>query len=320
MYLTNQIQRQPEVSVLNTHAVVTPIQKPKPQLDVLWDKYSEFKKPRVSPSTYAKDFIKHRNHIAKLPTRSLEEVSAIRDYLVSNLSPNAAKRCLIQLKACCNWAKEEGLIDDNPFASLKIKLPNGDSEEREIKPFSKEERNLIIRTFSNDRYYSYYTHYVCFLFFTGCRPSEAIALKWKHITDSVIQFRESVVISGDGLVLKKGLKTQVQRDFPINTELKTILEEIRPEQVNLEALVFTSPKGKFIDHHNFSNRAWKAILTKCNIPYRKSYYTRHTFISLCMEEHINSTVIGRWTGTSTKMIDNHYAASNFTNLRPPELS
>lgn len=299
---------------------IIPIKKPKPQLDELWDKYSEFKKPQVSPSTYAKDFSKHRNHIAKLPTRSLDEASAIRDYLLSNLTPNAAKRCLTQFKACCNWALSEGIIEINPFAKMKIKVPKGLSEEQDITPFTKEERDLIIRTFANDRYYNHYTNYVRFLFFTGCRPSEAIALKWKYVTKSVIQFRESVVVSEDGLVLKEGLKTQRKRDFPINSEVQAILNEIRPETVDPESFIFTSPKGKFIDQHNFSTRAWKSILAKCGIPYRKSYQTRHTFISLCVEAHINSTAIGRWTGTSAKMIDNHYGATNFTNLRPPDLS
>ncbi|MBD2436214.1 Arm DNA-binding domain-containing protein [Nostoc sp. FACHB-110] len=314
------LQKYQPQSALTTITPITPIKKPKPELDQLWDRYSEFKKPQVSPSTYAKDFAKHRNHIAKLPIRSLDEASAIRDYLLANLTPDAAKRCLTQFKACCNWAMEEGLIDANPFAAMKIKAPKGATEEQDINPFSKEERDLIIRTFAGDRYYSHYTNYVRFLFFTGCRPSEAIALKWKHITNTVVQFRESVVVSEDGLVLKEGLKTQRKRDFPINSELKAILNDIRPEQPNPETLIFTSPKGKFIDHHNFSNRAWKAILAKCGIPYRKSYQTRHTFISLCVESHINSTAIGRWTGTSAKMIDNHYGATNFTNLRPPNLS
>lgn len=308
------------LSTVTPVTLITPNQKQKPKLDELWDKYSEFKKPQVSPSTYAKDFIKHRNHIAKLPTRALDDASAIRDYLLSNLTPDAAKRCLTQIKACCNWAMEEGAIKTNPFALMKIKLPKGLSEEQDIKPFSKAERDLIILTFASDRYYSHYTHYVRFLFFTGCRPSEAVGLKWKHITNSVVQFRESVVVSEDGLVSKEGLKTQRKRDFPITSELQAILDEIRPEIVNPESLVFSSPKGKFIDHHNFANRAWKPILAKCAIPYRKSYQTRHTFISLCVEAHINSTAIGRWTGTSAKMIDNHYGATNFTNLRPPDLS
>ncbi|XWK90844.1 MAG: tyrosine-type recombinase/integrase [Phormidium sp.] len=314
------LQKYKPTASLSTVTPITPIKKPKPQLDELWDKYSEFKKPQVSPSTYAKDFSKHRNHIAKLPTRSLDEASAIRDYLLLNLTPDAAKRCLIQFKACCNWGLSEGLIDTNPFAKMKIKVPKGLSEEQDVIPFTKEERDLIISTFANDRYYNHYTNYVRFLFFTGCRPSEAIALKWKFVTKSVIQFRESVVVSEDGLVLKEGLKTQSKRDFPINSEVQAILDEIRPEIVDPESFIFISPTGKFIDQHNFSTRAWKSILAKCDIPYRKSYQTRHTFISLCVEANINSTAIGRWTGTSAKMIDNHYGATNFTNLRPPDLS
>ena len=306
-------------SSLSTVTPVTPI-RTKPELDELWDKYCEFKKPQVSPSTYAKDFTRHRNHIAKFPTRSLDDASAIRDYLLSKLTPNAAKRCLTQLKACCNWAMEERLIGVNPFASMKIQVPKGASAEHDVNPFSKEERDLIINTFATDRYYSHYTSYVRFLFFTGCRPSEAIALRWKYVTSKVVQFRESAVVSEDGLVVKDGLKTQKKRDFPLTPEVKVILDGIRPEDVDLESLVFTSPKGKLIDHHNFANRAWKSVLAKCKIPYRKSYQTRHTFISLCVEANINSTAIGRWTGTSAKMIDNHYGATNFTNLRPPDLS
>ncbi|WP_206815978.1 hypothetical protein [Chroococcus sp. FPU101] len=37
---------------------------------------------------------------------------------------------------------------------------------------------------------------------------------------------------------------------------------------------------------------------------------------MCVEANINSTAIRRWTGTSAKMIDKHYGATNFTNLRP----
>jgi len=304
----------------HTHLTVVEAIKPKTGLDLvqLWNKYSEFKKPQVSPSTYIKDFTKHRNHINKFPSKSLEDATLIRDYLLASLTSNTAKRVLTQLKACCDWAVEEKLISVNPFSGMKIKAPKGLSEENEVNPFTKEERDLIIKTFENNRYYCHYTNYVRFLFFTGCRPSEAIALQWKHIEKGIIVFRQSVVVSENGLKLKEGLKTQKKRNFPINSDLQTILDNIKPENVNPEDFIFTSPKGKFIDQHNFANRAWKSILEECKIPYRKSYQTRHTYISLCVD-HINSTAIGRWTGTSSKMIDNNYGATNFTNIRPPSL-
>ncbi len=173
-------------SALSTVPPIPPIRKPRPNLDELWAQYSEFKKPQVSPSTFAKDFAKHRNHISRFPSKSLEDASSIRDYLLASLTPDAAKRCLIQIKACCSWALEEDLIDTNPFSAMKIQVPKGLSEDHDISPFTKEERDLIIKTFASDRYYAHYTNYVRFLFFTGCRPSEAIALKWKHIDNSVI--------------------------------------------------------------------------------------------------------------------------------------
>ncbi len=306
-------------SALSTITPVTPIGKPKPKLDQLWEKYSEYKKPQVSPSTYAKDFTKQKNHISKLPSKSLDDAEVIKDYLVTNLTTNAAKRVLTQLKACCEWALAEKIISHHPFGSMKIDAPLKASEDADIKPFSKKERDLIIQTFSNNRYYSHYTNFVRFLFWTGCRPSEAIALQWHHIENGVIKFRQSVVISENGLVLKEGLKTQQKRDFPITAEVQIILDDAKAETASSEGFIFTSPQGKFIDQHNFATRAWKSILEECKILYRKAYQTRHTFITQCVEADINSTAIGRWTGTSSKMIDNHYGATNFTNLRPPSL-
>ncbi len=75
-------------------ALDSSIEASKNNLDELWKKYSEFKKPQVSPSTYAKDFQRYRNHIAALPTHSLDEASAIRDWLLAHKTVSTAKRCL----------------------------------------------------------------------------------------------------------------------------------------------------------------------------------------------------------------------------------
>ncbi|MEM6837691.1 MAG: hypothetical protein AAF609_12645 [Cyanobacteria bacterium P01_C01_bin.120] len=117
-----------------------------PTLDRLWEKYAQFKKPQVSPSTYAKNYGKQRNHIDPFPSKSLEDAALIRDYLLANLTLDAAKRCLTQLKACCRWATEEALIEENPFQSMKIKISKGLADKEDINPFTKAERDLIIHT------------------------------------------------------------------------------------------------------------------------------------------------------------------------------
>ncbi|MGV0027262.1 hypothetical protein [Phormidesmis priestleyi] len=141
-------------AALSTVSSIPPISpipsaKPQPTLSELWERYTEFKQPQVSPSTFCKDYTKQQNHIRRFPSQSLDDAIAIRDYLLSNLTPDAAKRCVSQLKACCDWAVEDGIIEANPFSSMKIKAPKGLTEDEDVSPFSKEERDLIIQMFES---------------------------------------------------------------------------------------------------------------------------------------------------------------------------
>jgi formate hydrogenlyase subunit 4 len=64
----------------------------------------------------------------------------------------------------------------------------------------------------------------------GQRPAQgANALQWKHIYDRFILFEQAITISTKGLALKSGLKTQPQRRFPVNQQLRDILKAMRPE-------------------------------------------------------------------------------------------
>ena len=169
-------------------------------------------------------------------------------------------------------------------------------------------RHSIIEAFKGNRYYSHYAPLVEFLFFTGCRPSEAIALQWKHINHTAITFEQAVIYNGKELVLKNGLKTQQSRRFPINAQLARLLKTIKPETCKLDVLVFPSPDGKYVDWHNFTNRAWKSVLKSLvNVEYRNPYQTRHTFCSLCREADIPSIQLAKWVGNSAQMIDRVYA-------------
>jgi len=80
---------------------ITPITPPQPTLAELWKKYTEFRRPSLSPSTLAKDYVKISRCInLHLPSQSLKDAVAIRDWLVANRTPNATKRVLTQLSAC----------------------------------------------------------------------------------------------------------------------------------------------------------------------------------------------------------------------------
>jgi integrase len=151
----------------------------------------------------------------------------------------------------------------------------------------------------NNRYYCYYLPLITFLFRTGCRPSEAIALQWKHISRDfrLIAFEQAVLVSEGGLMVRKGLKTQELRKFPANAQLQELLKSIQLKIHEPESLIFPSPEGKFIDFHNFRNRAWMTILAGLpEIRYRKPYQTRHTFITLALENGLDAKDVARLVG------------------------
>ncbi|MFE4108694.1 Arm DNA-binding domain-containing protein [Almyronema epifaneia] len=317
---------QPTEDTTGFTPVLTPTKASQPLLSELWDKYTEFKRPSLSPSTLAKDFSKVSRCIdLRLPTRSLDKSVAIRDWLVANKTPNAVKRYLTQFSACCDWATKSQLISHNPFKGMAadIKIPKGDIEETDINPFSLEERDRIIEAFKQNRYYKFYAPLIEFLFMTGCRPSEAVALQWQHIAEdlSTIRFEQAVVVSEGGLVCKKGLKTQKKRSFPVNRQLTVLLTAIKPEKMGSDTKVFPSPEGTWIDVHNLTNRGWRSVLSKLDgIEYRKLYQTRHTFITAALETAItmpdgrikmlDAKDVAKLVGTSPKMIYEHYAGKS----------
>jgi integrase len=300
-----------------------------------WDKYIDFKRPSVSPSYLAHQLQATRNHLQKLSGLPGADAVAIRDWAIANLSIDSAKRLISQLSACYAWAKNSKLIEANPFAGMaaELKLPRSKKisvGDREIEPFTASERDLIIAAFKTNQFchpftsrnhlHSNYAAYVEFLFYTGCRPSEAIGLQWKNIDlgKRIVIFQGAVVQSPRGRIRKEGLKTQAFRRFKINDQLREILEDAKPPNHSAESLVFPAAEGGFIVQDNFRKRVWKTILQGLQIEYRVPYQTRHTFVTLCLDKGIDAKDIAQWVGNSPEIIYRHYAGSRH-NLQVPEI-
>ena len=313
----NKYRNQPKLTV--TESI-----KPKAAYDLaeLWEKYTQMKKGTVKASTWKNGFTVMTAHLSRCPHKKLDESQKIFDWAIANLSPDTAKRFVVQMNACCTWARRSTMIDSNPFKGMasEIKVPKSSSEENDINPFSREERDLIIQAFKQNRYYRHYAGLVEFLFLTGCRPSEAIALQWKHVSNDFrfITFEQAVTASLDGLTLSTGLKTQDKRKFNCNFQLQSMLQSIKPEEAKPDDSVFPSPEGKWIDFHNFRNRAWVRILESLSIEYRKPYQTRHTFITMCVEADVPVPQIAKWVSNSAKVVTENYLGV-INRVQVPEL-
>jgi integrase len=286
----------------------------------LWDLYCEYKKPQLAVTTYTQDYRKkYLNHISNLP-QSLDRATDLRNNLIAKTSIDTAKRVLTAISACCSWAVESSLIEVNPFMGMVADLKRPKTE-RSIDPFTATERESILQAFQNHPDHQHYYHFVRFLFLTGCRTGEAIALQWQNVADdlSSITFAQSY---SSKLKIRKCTKTGTSRKFPVNADLLALLVSIKPANAKPTDLVFTSPAGLIINNGNFTNRVWagcksgnktyKGILTGLIASgavtgYRCPYNTRHTFITMMLAAGLTCSQVASLVGNSPAIILKHYA-------------
>lgn len=282
--------------------------RPLPDLRDLWGQYRAFKAKTLAPSTIAIDFDRRvGNTLPQLPTTDLRGVVEIRDWLLENKTPEQTKKIITQLSACCDWAQESGLIPANPFSGMakRVRVTKKDDDD-DINPFTAEERDRVCEAFSRTRYYRHYFNLVRFLFFTGCRPNEALALTWEDDKGSKLIFNKGFVAG----VTKKGLKTQRQRKLTVNAQVREILDSQRDYLRKAgyhSPLIFPSAEGMEIDWGNFTNRAWRRILESLEgIEYRNPYQCRHTFITLAIKAGVSYPDLAKHCGNSPEMILKKY--------------
>ena len=230
-------------AVLSTVNPIDSIGSAEPSLAELWDRFIDYKTPQCAENTMRYTYGVYTGYVEKLPTHDLQHAGKIRDFVLKSIPVDSAKRFITRLSACCDLAVESGLIHKNPFAGMakEIKIPKAESEDYDIDPFTTEERDAILQAIATDQFcpkasgfnHSYYLPLITFLFKTGCRPSEAVALEWGHITEDLgrITFQQRAIYTQSGRKIVPGLKNgQKRRVFPCNHSLKELLRTLKPKE------------------------------------------------------------------------------------------
>jgi integrase len=102
--------------------------------------------------------------------------------------------------------------------------------------------------------------------------------------------------------------------YPCCEGLQVFLKSIVPEEIvdpwsafgHRGRLVFTPPKAKYIDMHNFSSKKWKPILLAAGVDYRKLYSIRHACIAFCIRSVMDAADVAKLVGNSAEVIYKHY--------------
>jgi len=308
---------------------LTLVQTLHPQVSLmdLWLGYCEFMKPQLAETTYIIQYeSRYTNHVKNLKGfdfTTVEGVCSIRDHLLKSCTPYTTKRVLARLSAMTSWGmKSKRLtLTVNPFTEVieELKVPK---DKLDPDPFTLEERDIILETLKTHPVHSHYYNFIRFLFLTGCRTGEAIGLQWKHISKDckVITFSDSL---DSYLRVRKCTKTGTVRKFPCNSTLQELL--LSMTRGKPDDLVFTTKEGKPINNTNFTTRVWRGYTTKSGKKYngvlsqlvedgyvshyRCLYNTRHTFITMAVENGMTPNQVAKLVGNTPEVILNNYCGS-----------
>lgn len=276
----------------------------------------------ITVENFAKTYLKYKIHLKTyqeikkrvekfiIPQFGKYKVTDLKVYIlkdwISKMSEDKSfktiRKYVTDLKGILDVAIEYQLIDKNPFDIIKI--PKHTKEETE--PFSPKEVELILKNSSG-----FFQNFLAFSFYTGARVGEILALTLEDIKDDFIFINKSV--SNCEISTPKTEKSI--REISILNDLKPYLQNqiILAKQANSKYLFFTKDNTHFNSSNhirgNTDDGRWVKILNKANVPYRKIYATRHTFIvSLLNSGTVSIMDIAKIVGhTSPQMIIQHYA-------------
>jgi len=283
--------------------VPPPSKTPPKTVEDLFESFLAYKQEILYKASLCryKALLKHikRSDIGKLPASALaqQDIKLFVDSIKSKYAPISLKQRLILLAACWDWAE---LPNNSWKAAVKlVKL----SPKMRAKVFTQQEVQAILGEI--ERTFPHYWGFVLFLFGTGCRLGEAIALLWKHVSDdcSTIWVGEAVTAL-DG---RKPTKTNQARIITLSPSLRSLLLGMKSIGARPEDLLFTTERGKLIILTNFRLRVWKPVLQALGIPYRSACKTRATFVTHCLQSGMPPIEVSALSGHSTQVMYQHYA-------------
>jgi len=252
---------------------------------------------RQQYSNYIKGQFEH-TRLADVDLTSLEN---FRIYLREErgLSLKSCRNILDgTFRAMMRDARIDGLIEKDVFANLRwprISQPKPD-------PFIDQERDNILAYFKERN--RFYYPFVYFQFWTGCRPSESIALRWGDID---LKAGRASITKSRYYGAENATKTSgSERDVSLLPPVVDVLKATKPLHATENDYVFKNQEGSPINEDKWRKKHWYRAMRALGIKPRKFYATKHTYISVALSAGVNIKWLAEQCGTSVAMIEKHY--------------
>ncbi|UVL27066.1 site-specific integrase [Pseudomonas donghuensis] len=236
--------------------------------------------------------------------------------LVSSItwtSPAVKRNALVKLSTILKSAVADGLINRNP--AEPVQLPK--RSKKEIDPFRLDEANLIIaRLYDHSHWISrIYAAFFEFVFFTGVRLSEGLAVQWQDIyrEKKVVRIRRTIALGEVAERTKTGQERVVllnERALQAIDYAEKYAERRRQGKGRVTETPFVFPpskNGEFVKQTSDLHHQWRPVLREMGVRYRPPYNCRHTYATICLMSGLNPAFIAQQLGHSVQMLLSTYA-------------
>ncbi len=209
----------------------------------------------------------------------------VNELVASGLAPRTVAMAHGAIRTCLNKAVKLGKLPRN--VARDAELPRKAHTERKV--FSPDEARRFREAVRGDQWEAFFV----LLLFTGIRPGEALALRWKDIEGGVLRIRRALVrVPGREPALEDTKTPRGRRVIPLSDQPLEALQQHRRLQVQWrlklgavyqdQELIFSNETGGFADSHNITGRHFKPILTRAGLPALRLYDLRHSCATLLM--------------------------------------
>jgi integrase len=165
------------------------------------------------------------------------------------------------------------------------------------------------------KYAQIYAAFFEFVFFTGLRLSEALALRWDAVD---LEKKHAHVCRTVALgVVEERTKTGRDRYVLLNERALHALEFARQYadrrkkgkgKIKKTPYIFSlSKNSEYVKQTSALHKQWGPALTELQIRYRPPYNCRHTYATICLMSGMNPAFISQQLGHSVQMLLSTYA-------------
>lgn len=166
-------------------------------------------------------------------------------------------------------------------------------------PFEPAERDAILGHFANHHLGPYFR----FMFWSGLRPSEALALQWVDVDFQRPPYGyvrvEKAQSKGRSLARTKTGKV---RDVLLNEDSLAALKAQKAKSYLAGGHVFLTEDGRPYQTEKAQRVAFTRALKKLGIRHRPAYNTRHTYATVCLMAGQRPQFVASQLGHSTVML------------------